>query len=64
MAIVPQQKSTFNIGGDIVSEEKKQDIREMIEVLNDLNRDDLMKTVGFAMGLKASGEAQAENQPG
>lgn len=47
-----------------MSEEKKQDIREMVEVLNDLNRDDLMKTVGFAMGLKASGEAQAENQSG
>lgn len=47
-----------------MSEEKKQEIREMVEVLNDLNRDDLMKTVGFAMGLKASGEAKAELQPG
>lgn len=47
-----------------MSEEKKQDIREMVEVLNDLSRDDLMKTVGFAMGLKVSGEAKAEVQPG
>ena len=46
-----------------MSEEKK-DLREMVEILNDLNRDDLMKTVGFAMGLKASGEAKAEPQPG
>lgn len=47
-----------------MSEEKKQDIKEMAEVLNDLDRDDLMLTLGYAMGLKAKGEAQAASQPG
>lgn len=42
-----------------MSEEKKQDIKEMAEVLRDLDRDDLMKTFGFAMGLKAKGTEQA-----
>lgn len=41
-------------------EEKKQEIKEMAEVLNGLSRDDLMKTYGFALGLKA----QDDNQPG
>jgi hypothetical protein len=59
--ILPQQKSIFNFGGDTVSiEEKKQEIKEMAEVLNGLSRDDLMKTYGFALGLKA----QDDNQPG
>lgn len=40
-------------------EEKKQEIKEMAEVLNGLSRDDLMKTYGFALGLKA----QDENAP-
>ena len=42
----------------------KQDLKEMSEDLADLDRDDLMKTWGFAMGLKAKGEAQAASQPG
>lgn len=46
-----------------MSEEKKQDIKEMVEVVSALDRDDLMKTMGFAMGLKAKGETQATNQP-
>ena len=45
-------------------EKKKQDIKEMAEVLNDLDRDDLMMTLGYAMGLKAKSEAQAASQPG
>lgn len=47
-----------------MSEEKKQDIKEMAEVLGDLDRDDLMKTFGFAMGLKAKESAQTASQPG
>lgn len=39
-----------------MSEEKKQEIKEMAEVLNGLSRDDLMKTYGFALGLKAQDE--------
>ena len=41
-------------------EEKEQEIKEMTEVLKDLSRDDIMKTYGFALGLKA----QDETQPG
>lgn len=41
------------------SEEKKQEIKEMVEVLETLSRDDLMKTYGFALGRKA----QEENMP-
>ena len=47
-----------------MSEEKKQEIKEMVEVVSALNRDDLMKTMGFAMGLKAKGEDQKQSQPG
>lgn len=45
-------------------EEKKQDSKEMIEMLNDMNHDDLMLTMGFALGVKAKSEAKAEVQPG
>lgn len=45
-------------------EEKKQEISEVVEVLADLSRDDLMQTFGFALGLKAKEEALAVNQPG
>ena len=34
-------------------EEKKAQIKEMTDVLEELGRDDLMKTMGFALGLKA-----------
>lgn len=44
-------------------EEKKQDIKEMAEVLNSLDRDELMQTFGFAMGLKAKRETAAEKTP-
>lgn len=37
-------------------EEKQQEIKEMTEVLENLSRDDLMKTYGFALGLKAQGQ--------
>ena len=40
-------------------EEKKQEIKEMAEVLENLSRDDLMKTYGFALGLKAQGQENA-----
>ena len=38
------------------AEEKKAQIKEMAEVLEELGRDDLMKTMGFALGLKAKEE--------
>lgn len=38
------------------AEEKKQEIKEMVEVLESLSRDDLMKTYGFALGRKAQAE--------
>ena len=45
-----------------MSEEKKQEIQEIQEMVNDLQdltRDDLLKTHGFVLGLKAQ-----EKQPG
>lgn len=45
-------------------EEKKQEISEVVEVLAELNRDDLMQTFGFALGLKAKEEAMSASQPG
>lgn len=46
-------------------EEKKQEIREMVEEAEALGRDDLMKTYGFILGLKAQGqETTAAVQPG
>lgn len=42
------------------AEEKKQALQEMVDVLQDLSRDDLMITRGFALGLKA----QEEHHPG
>lgn len=42
-------------------EEKKQEIQEMAEVLSNLSRDELLKTYGFALGLKAQDE---DSQPG
>lgn len=44
-------------------EEQKKDIKEMAEVLNGLDRDELMQTFGFAMGLKAKREMAAEKTP-
>lgn len=41
-----------------MSEEKKQEIQEMVNDLQDLTRDDLLKTHGFVLGLKAQ-----EKQP-
>ena len=43
-------------------EEKKQEIKEMADALSGLSRDDLMKTYGFALGLKAQDNKQL--QPG
>lgn len=40
-------------------EEEKQEIKEMAEVLENLSRDDLMKTYGFTLGLKAQGQENA-----
>lgn len=57
-------KNNIQHGGETMSiDEKKQEIKEMAEVLNGLERDELMQTFGFAMGLKAKREAQAENTP-
>lgn len=36
-----------------MSEEKKQELQEMVNDLQDLNRDDLMRAHGFVLGLKA-----------
>lgn len=43
-----------------MSEEKKQEVQDMVVELLSLPRDDLMKTWGFALGLKA----QDEHHPG
>ena len=40
------------------AEEKKAQIKETVDVLEALGRDDLMKTMGFALGLKAKEEAK------
>lgn len=42
------------------AEEKQQEMRDMVNELQGLSRDDLMKTWGFALGLKA----QDEHHPG
>ena len=42
------------------AEEKKQEMQDMVNELRGLSRDDLMKTWGFALGLKA----QEEHHPG
>lgn len=44
-----------------MSEEKKQEMQELVEELQGLSRDDLMKTYGFVLGRKAS---QTESHPG
>lgn len=49
------------MGGEAVSaEDKKQEMQEVVTELQGLSRDDLMKTWGFALGLKA----QEEHRPG
>ena len=40
--------------------EKKQELQEMVNVLQGLNRDDLIKAHGFALGLKAQEGPKAE----
>jgi hypothetical protein len=40
----------------VSAEEKKQEMQEVVTELQGLSRDDLMKMVGFALGLKAQGE--------
>lgn len=42
-----------------MGEEKKIDIAEMVDTLKALNRDDLMKTWGFALGLHIKSESVA-----
>lgn len=42
------------------TEDKKQEMQEVVNELQGLSRDDLMKTWGFALGLKA----QEEHHPG
>ena len=42
------------------AEEKKQEMQEVVTELQGLSRDDLMKTWGCALGLKA----QEEHHPG
>lgn len=44
-----------------MAEDKKRELQELFEELQDLNRDDLMKTYGFVLGRKAS---QTESHPG
>lgn len=39
-----------------MAEENKKELQEMVADLLSLPRDDLMKTYGFALGLKAQGE--------
>lgn len=41
--------------------EEKRELQEMVEELQGLTRDDLMKAYGFALGLKAN---QTESHPG
>lgn len=43
-----------------MGEEKKIDLTEVSETLKALNRDDLMKTWGFALGLHIKSESAAE----
>jgi hypothetical protein len=58
---VSQKFEIVQIGGEAVSaEEKKQEMQEVVTELQGLSRDDLMKTWGFALGLKA----QEEHHPG
>lgn len=41
-----------------MSEEKKQEMQDMVSELSGLSRDDLMKTYGFALGLKAQDQGK------
>lgn len=66
--IISEGKTKINFGGDTVSiEEKKKEISEVVEVLSELSRDDLMQAFGFALGLKAKENAASivtASQPG
>lgn len=39
-----------------------KDLQELVDVLNNLDRDELLQTYGFALGLKAKHET--DSQPG
>lgn len=43
-----------------MSEEKKCGISEMLDILKEMDRDELMQTYGFALGLKAKREAEVQ----
>lgn len=59
--VIPQHRRKFTEEGETVSaEEKQQEMQDMVNELQGLSRDDLMKTWGFALGLKA----QDEHHPG
>lgn len=46
----------------MLNENNKQELAEMIGILKEMDRDELMQTYGFALGLKAKREV--ENRPG
>lgn len=46
----------------MLNENSKQELAEMVDILKEMDRDELMQTYGFALGLKAKREV--ENRPG
>lgn len=46
----------------MLNENSEQELAEMVDILKEMDRDELMQTYGFALGLKAKREA--ENRPG
>lgn len=55
----PGNRTEQYTGGESVSEEKKQELQEMVTDLLSLPRDELLKAHGFVLGLKAQ-----ERNPG
>lgn len=50
-----------NLGGETMKKEEKADFDDVYSDLKKLSRDDLMKTYGFALGLKAKGGYSAND---
>jgi hypothetical protein len=46
----------------MLNENSKQELAEMVSILKDMNRDELMQTYGFALGLKAKREAEVQTR--
>ena len=50
--------------GEFMSEEKRNDLAEMAEILSDLSKEDLMLLKGGAMILRSKQSMDEKSQPG